>query len=248
MTKQWLYLTWYPMYVYNQTDLIDDITHCVRMKSYPLHIWLHRQFIWQHIHSCWQHSIECMSWHTLYLWHHIYCIWCHPYCVYDYPSSISDLKPVKTAISSILYVITPSLSKTSHLLCKTSQVAYVCHHMRYTWHHIHTLWKLPLIFMTSHALYSLHHTHYIWQLIYSVWCHIHYVCYITQWLYLWHRTIYVYDTFTLYGITHGVMTTQPLCAFTATMPDIILSVFWHYTKCTNFMKRSECMSSQPLYV
>ena len=24
--------------------------------------------------------------------------------------------------------------------------------------------------------------------------------------------------------------------------------FWHYTQCTNFLKRSECMSSQPLYV
>ena len=79
--------------------------------------------------------------------------------------------------------------------------------------------------MTSHALYSLHHMHYIWHLIYSVWCHIHYVCYITQWLYLWHQTLYVYDLFTLYGIMHSVMTTQPLCAFTATIPDITLNVF-----------------------
>ena len=102
--------------------------------------------------------------------------------------------------------------------------------------------------MTSHALYSLHHMNYIWQLICSVWCHIHYVCYITQWLYLWHQTQYVYDIFTLYGITHSVITSQPLCAFTATMPDITLSVFWHYTQCTNVMKRSVCMSSQPLYV
>ena len=155
----------------------------------------------------------------------MYNIWCHPYCVYVDPSSISDLKPMKTAISSTLYVITPSLSKTSHLLCKTSQVAYVCHHMRYTWHHIHTLWQQPLLFMTSHELYPLHHTHYIWHLIYSVWCHIHSVCYSKQWLYLWHQTLYVYDIFTLYGITHGVITSQPLCAFTATKPDIALSVF-----------------------
>ena len=189
-----------------------------------------------------------MSWKSLCLWHHVYYIRCHPYCVYDYTSSISDLKPVKTAISSTLYVITPSLSKTSDLLGKTSQVAYVCHHMRYIWHHIHTLWHQPLLFMTSNALYSFHHTHYIWHLIYSVWCHIHYVCYVTQWPSLWHQTLYVCDIFTLYGNTHSVMTTQSVCAFTATMPVITLSVFLTLHTMYHFMKRSQCMSSQPIYV
>ena len=226
MTTQWLYLTWYPMYLCNQTHMIDDITLYVHMKSHSLHVWHHRYFIWHHIHSCWQHTIVCMSWHTLCLWHHVYYIWCKPYCVYDYTSSISDLKPVKIAVSSTQYVITPSLSKSSHLLCKTSQVACVCHHMCYTWHHIHTLWHQPLLFMTSNALYSLHHTHYIWHLIYSVWCHIHYVCFITQCLSLWHQTLYVYDIFTWYGITQSAVTTQPLCAFTATMPVITLSGFF----------------------
>ena len=149
------------------------------MTPHSAYLWHLLHCRWHHIHSCWQHTIVCISWHTLCLWHYMYYIWCHPYCVYDYPSSISDLKLVKTAISSTLYVITPSLLKTKHLLCKTSLVANVCHHMVYTWHHIHTLWQQPLEFITSHALYSLHHTHYIWHLLYSVWCHIHYVCYIT---------------------------------------------------------------------
>ena len=35
---------------------------------------------------------------------------------------------------------------------------------------------------------------------------------------------------------------QPLCLTLCSM------YFWHYTECTNFMKRRECMSSQPLYV
>ena len=131
MTTQRLCLTWYPMYLYNQAHLIDDVTPYVCMKSHPLHAWHHRHFIWHHIHFYWQHIIVCMSWHTLCLWHHTYYI-CHPYCVYKYPSSISDLKPIKTAISYTLYVITPSLSKTSHLLYKASQVAYVCHYMHYT--------------------------------------------------------------------------------------------------------------------
>ena len=48
--------------------------------------------------------------------------------------------------------------------------------------------------------------------------------YITEWLYLWHHILYVYDISTLYGITHSVMTTQPLCNFTATISDIAPSV------------------------
>ena len=114
--------------------------------------------------------------------------------------------------------------KTSKLQCKISQVEYICHHLGYTGHDIHTLWQ-PLQFMTSQALYSFHHTHYIWHLIYYVWCHIHYVCYITQWPYLWHQTLYVYAIFTWYGISHSVVTRKPLCAFPDTMPDITLNVF-----------------------
>ena len=248
MTPQLLYLTWYTLYLLNQTQLIDDNTPYVRMKSHPLHAWHHRHFMLHHIHSHWKHNIVCMSWHTLCLWNHMHYIWCHKYCVYDYPSSIPGLKPVKTAISSTLYVITPSRSKISHLLCKASQVANVCHYMHYTWHHIHTLWPQSLEFMTSHALYSLNHTHYIWHLIYSIWYHIHYACYITQWLYLWHQTIYVYNIFIWSGITHSVMNTQP-CVPSQPLCLTLHSVyFWHYRQCTNFMKRSECMSSQPLYI
>ena len=120
--------------------------------------------------------------------------------------------------------------------------------MHYTGHHIHTLWQQHLEFMTLHALYSVHHTHYIWQLLSSVWCHIHSMWYIKQWLYLWYQTPYIHDIFTLYGITHSVMTThhcvpsQPVCLI------LHSKYFWHYTKCSNFMTRSECKSSQPLYV
>ena len=90
--------------------------------------------------------------------------------------------------------------------------------------------------------------HYIWHLIYSVWCHIHYVCYITQWFYLWHQTLNEYDIF-IYTVSRTVLwphnhcvPSQPLCL---TLHSVC---FRHYTQCTNFMKRSECMSSQHLYV
>ena len=83
MTTQRLYLTWYPMYVCNQTHLTNDITTYVHMKAHPLHAWHHRHFTWHHIHSCWQHAIVSISWQKLCFWHHMYNIWCHPYCVYD---------------------------------------------------------------------------------------------------------------------------------------------------------------------
>ena len=103
ITTPWLYLTWYRMYLCNQTHLIDDFTTYVHMKSHPLHAWHHRHFTWHHIHAGWQDTIVCMSWHTIWLWNHMHYIWCITCCVYDYPKSIPGLIPVKTAISSTLY-------------------------------------------------------------------------------------------------------------------------------------------------
>ena len=102
--------------------------------------------------------------------------------------------------------------------------------------------------MTLDSLYSVYRIHYIWKLISSVWWHIHYMWYITQWLYLWYQTLYVHYIFTLSGITHSVITahhcvpSQPLCLI------LYSKSFCHYTKCSNFMTSSECKSSQPLYV
>ena len=220
MTIQPRYLTTHSQYLCNHTHLIDDIIPWVYMKSNPLHVGHHRHSFWPHILSWWSHTIVCMSWHTVCLWHHIHQTWCHTHCVYDNTSSIFDLKPILSSITCTVYVITPTLSKPSHQLCKISQVAYVCHHLQYTWLHIHPLRQQPLVFMTSHALYCWHHMHYIWHVIYCVGYHIHYICDITQCLYLWHQTLYVYDISTLYSITRSVMTTQQLCNFTATMSDI----------------------------
>ena len=120
--------------------------------------------------------------------------------------------------------------------------------MRFTWHNIHPLRQQCLVFMTSHVLFWWHHMQYIWHVIYCVWCHIHYMCDITQCLYLWHQNS-MFVTYPLYMTSHTVLwlhnycvTSQPLCL---TFHSVY---FWYYTQCTNFMKRSECMKSQPLYV
>ena len=109
--------------------------------------------------------------------------------------------------------------------------------------------------MTSHALYWWYHMHYIWHVIYCVWYHIHFMCDITQCLYLWHGTHYVYDISTLYGVTHSVMTTLPLCNFTATMSDVTptesvsshpVDQFYH-TQCMCEITATMCMISYALH-
>ena len=96
----------------------------------------------------------------------------------------------------------------------------------------------------------------MWHVIYCVWCHIHYMCDITQCLYLWHHTLYVYDISTLYGITHSVMTTQPLCNFTVTLPDITATVSvsshpvdqFYQAQCMYDIIATMCMTSYALHV
>ena len=97
------------------------------------------------------------------------------------------------------------------------------------------------VFMTSPALYM------IWY-IYFVWYHIHYMCDITQCLYLWHHTLYVYDISILCGIIHSVMTLQPLYNFKATMSDMTPTVSVSSHPVDQFVKTSVCMTSQPLHV
>ena len=119
--------------------------------------------------------------------------------------------------------------------------------MRYTWHHLHTLGQQPLVFITSHPLYSLHHMRYIWYLIYSVWCHIHYVLHHTMTLSMTSNIICFWHTHLIWHHTvlwphNQCVPSQPLCL---TLHSVN---FWYYTQCTNFMTRSECKSSLPLYV
>ena len=234
-------VTWNPLYVWHHRNSIWHHTHSlwhnntVSMTSHPLYSWQHTT-----VYDITYFILETSQ--RLYLWQ-------DPSCVYDIIISIYDIshgvwmttKPwYLTSHSQYLcnqtqliddiipYLCMKSLPlHVGHhvLLCKTSQLAFMCHHMHFTWHNIQPLRQQPLVFMTSHALYWWHHMQYIWHVIYCVWCHIHYMCDITQCLYLWHQKLYVYDISTLYDITHSVMKTQLLCNFTATMPDITFSEF-----------------------
>ena len=105
---------------------------------------------------------------------------------------------------------------------------------------------------------------------YYLWHHMHYIHFITYIIYDISSTLYdvtftmrvtlhndsIYDIkhykFMIYSLDMASRTvlwphshcvpSQPLCL---TLHSVY---FWYYRQCTNFMKRNECMSSQPLYV
>ena len=82
------------------------------------------------------------------------------------------------------------------------------------------------------------------------------MCDNTKCLHRRHHTLYVYDLCTLYGVTHSVMTTQPLCNFTATMSEITHTVSvsshimyqYYQTQCMYDITATMCMTSYALYV
>ena len=117
--------------------------------------------------------------------------------------------------------------------------------------------------MISHALYSFHLMHYIWHLIYSVWCHIHYVCYITQ----WHIYGIKQNMFMLYSLDMATGTglwrknhcvpSQPLCLTLHSMYfDIkhIVPMLWkevyvcHHILYICMTPYALHMTSQPLFM
>ena len=275
-TWQTLYLWHHSHCNYNKTPTIFLKLYSMYITSHLVNEWQHNDCIWHDTQCiCVIKPTWLMTSQTMYIWNQSHCMYdtigtlyditstladntplnvCHSihsiydiiYCVYDYPSSISDFKPVKTAISTILYVITLSLSKTSRLLCKTSQVA------------------MYAIICVIHDIISTLYD----NSPYSLWHHRHYIHYITRIVYDILSTLYDV-TFTtcvtspndsIYVIKHYMFMTYSLVMASCTVlwphnhcvpsQPLCLTLhsvyFWHYTQCTDFMKRSECMSSQSL--
>ena len=96
------------------------------------------------------------------------------------------------------------------------------------------------IFIISHTLYMI--SHLLCMMSYSL-CVLHH----TMTLSMTSNTMFM--TYALDMASRTVLwphihcvPSQPLCL---TLHSVY---FWHDTQCTNFMKRSECISSQPLHV
>ena len=145
---------------------------------------------------------------------------------------------------------------SSQPLCRRHHTNYVGHHRWHMYAIICTIHDIISSLYDNNPQYSWHHMHYIWHIIYCVWYHIHYMCDIRHWLYLWHHTLYGYDISTLYGITHSVIRTQPLCKLTAMMSDITptVSVSSHplyqlyQTQCMDDITATICMTSYALHM
>ena len=139
-----------------------------------------------------------------------------------------------------LYLTWNRLKLPSHPLCMSSHPLCRGHHTYCVRHH---RWHIYAIICVIHGIISTFYD----KIPYYLWHHMHYVHYNTRTIYGISSTLYdvtfpmcvtshndywsmtsntlcLWDIH-LYGITHSVMTTQPLCAFTATMRDITLSVF-----------------------
>ena len=144
MATQWLYLTWYQMYLCNPTHITNDITPYVPMKPHPLHAWHHRHFTWLHIHSCWQHTYVSMSWHN---------------SVYDIICIIYDVTHTVCMTIQALYLTWNMLKLTSLPLHMSSHHLFWRHHtyrVRYHRSHMYAIiWVIQDMISTLYDnLYS----------------------------------------------------------------------------------------------
>ena len=96
------------------------------------------------------------------------------------------------------------------------------------------------IFITSHTLYDISSTLYDVTFTTFVTSHNDSIYDIKH---------YKFMTYSLDMASRTVLWPQSQCVPSQPLCLTLYSVYFcHYTQCTNFMKRSECMSSQPLYV
>ena len=143
---------------------------------------------------------------------------------------------------------------SSHPLCRRHHNKYVRHNKWHMYAIMCTVHDIIYTLYDNNHSYLWHHMHYIWHSIYCVRYHIYNMCDIRKCLYLRPHTLYVNDICTLYGITHSVMTTQPLCNFTATMSDITPTVSlsshimyqFYQTQCMYDITATICMTSYAL--
>ena len=186
---------------------------------------------------------------------------CHgTHSVYDIIYIIYDVTHTVCISTQALYLTWNPLKLPSHPLCLTSQPPCQRHHtycvIYHRWHMyaiiciiydiISTLYDNSPLYLWHHMHYIHYITqHYISHLIYSVWYHLHCVTSHNDSIYdIKHCKVLIYS---LYMASHTVLWPHNSCVLSQPLCLTLHSVyFWHYTQCTNFMKRRECMSSQPL--
>ena len=156
------------MYLCDQTDCIDDITHTV-----------------------------FMTWQLLYLWYNMHCMW-HLTKIYDittlYPLHQSIISHIKLIISDSTSTVSLSTlpdywSYKPH--CMYDNTGKICvTSYEYIWHHIHSF-RYHTTLWYSHTLYSFHHTQDTCHHIHCSWAITYSVLIIAHLQYVWYQTHYM---------------------------------------------------------
>ena len=188
---------------------------------------------------------------------------CHgTHAVYDIICIIYDITHIVCMTTQALYLTwnqlkLPSnpLYMSSHTLCRIYHNYCVRHHR---WHMyaiiciindiISTLYDNSTYYLWHH----MHYIHYITRIIYEISCTLYDVtftmCVTSHNDSIYDIKPYMFMTYSLDMASRTVLWPHNHCVPSLPVCLTLHSVYvWHYTQCTNFMK-SECMSSQHLYV
>ena len=99
----------------------------------------------------------------------------------------------------------------------------------------------------------MHYIHYITRIIYDISSTLYDItftmCVTSHNDSLYDIKPYMFMTYSLDMASHRVLWPHNYCVPSQPLCLRLHSVyFWHYTQCSKFMKKSECMSSRPIYV
>ena len=218
-------------------------------------------YVWNHTH-CMYDTIGTLYDITYTLADNTPLFVCHgTHSVYDIICIIYYVTHIVCMTTQALYLTWNPLKLPSHPLYSSSQTLCRRHH---TYCVRHQRWHMYAIIHIIHDIiltlydnpyYLWHHMHYI-HYIHGIYMTSPLLCMMSHSLCVtWHNDSiydikhYMFMTYSpdmssctvLWAHNHYVPS-EPLCV---TLRSVY---FWYYPQCTNVMKRSVCMSSQPLYV
>ena len=261
LTLYSVYMTSHMVNEWQHTDCIWHDTQCIcvmkptcLMSSHPMIVRNHTQCMYDTMCTLYDITSTLAGNTPLFV--------CHgTHSVYDIICIIYDITHIVCMTTQALYLTWNQLKLSSHPFYMSSLPLCRIYHTYCVRHH---RWHIYAIICVINDIISTLYE----NSPYYLWHHRHYIHYITRIIYDISSTLYDV-TFTMCVTSHNVsiyvikhcmimtysldmashtllwphnncVPSQPLCL-------ILYSVyFWHYTQCTNFMKRSECTSSQPL--
>ena len=227
--------------IWHDTECICLIKLTWLMTSLPMYVWNHTHCTHDTIGTLYDITSTLAENTPLFVWHGIH-------SVYEIICIIYDVWHAVCMNTQALYLAWNLLKLPSHRLCMSWQTLGQRHHTYCVRHH---RWDMYAIKCTIQDIISTLYDNNIWYL-----CHyMHYIQYIMHIIYdsssiLYHVTLTICGTSnndSVYDIKPYMFMTyhfiwhhtqcydyKPLCAFTATMPDVTLKIFWTLHKMYQF--------------